>query len=309
MTLLVDAIRGYAPSFDDTIYPTDIYFYLLKKVRKATSPDELGNALAHLVAWKDGKVRKDHTGPHTAYPNRSYRVERTKPKTLSPRHEAVLKSDAFFTWASAIRDADHFDATLIETLREQFPLWKSIVLPVFMLHCLRPAIYPLVDRYVIVVFNVLRAPYAAQFRPTNITLDAYEAYHQWWLTLMKEAEIHPLAAELNELKDIDSGIWAMGKSMFKHSNELRAFTEDDPEVTSSNSYETDRRPLPLAARGAKRLGTDSAEFKTRAVALWKGGRTQADAIQVAAEEMRITLKRSYSAYPGSHFNRWRKQGF
>jgi hypothetical protein len=25
--------------------------------------------------------------------------------------------------------------------------------------------------------------------------------------------------------------------------------------------------------------------------------------------MGITLKRSYSAYPGSHFDRWRKQGF
>jgi hypothetical protein len=41
MTLLVDVIRGHAPSFDDTIYPTDIYYHLLKRVREAHSSEEL----------------------------------------------------------------------------------------------------------------------------------------------------------------------------------------------------------------------------------------------------------------------------
>jgi hypothetical protein len=309
MTLLLDAIRGHVPSFDDTVYPTDIYYYLLKRVRETKSPDELGSALAHLLAWKDGKVRRDHTGPHVAYPNRSYRVERTKPNTLNARHEGVLRSEAFFTWALVIRDAEHFDATLIETLQEQFPLWTSIVLPVFVLHCLRPAIYPIVDRYVIAVFNILRPPYAAQFRPTRITVDAYEAYHQWWLQLMREAGIQPLSAELNELKEIDSGIWALGKSISKQAKELGASTEDDPELPAGKRREAGGSGTALATRGAERLGTDSKEFKTRAIALWQGGRTQADAVKVAAEEMGITLKRSYSAYPGSHFDRWRKQGF
>jgi hypothetical protein len=232
---------------------------------------------------------------------------------LSARHDGVLKSEAFFTWARVIRDAEHFDATLIETLQEQFPLWTSIVLPVFVLHCLRPAIYPIVDRYVIAVFNILRPPYAARFRPTRITVDAYEAYHQWWLQLMKEAGIQPLSAELNELKEIDSGIWALGKSMSKQAKELSTFTEDDaelaPEFAAGNRYASDGSRTVLAARGAASLGTDSREFKSRAIELWKAGRTQAEAIKVAAEEMGIALKRSYSAYPGSHFDRWRKQGF
>jgi hypothetical protein len=309
MTVLLDAIRGHAPSFDDTVYPTDIYYHLLKRVREANSPEELGSALVHLLAWKDGKVRRDRMGPYVAYANRSYRVERTKPNTLSTRHEGVLKSEAFFTWARVIRNAEHFDATLIETLQEQFPLWTSIVLPVFVLHCLRPPIYPIVDRYVIAVFNILRPPYAAQFRPTRITVDAYEAYHQWWLQLMKEAGIQPLSAELNELKEIDSGIWALGKSISKQVKELSAFTEDEPELAAGNRYVSDGSRTVLAARGAAPLGTDSKQFKARAIALWKGGRTQADAIRVAAEEMGIALKRSYSAYPGSHFDRWRKQGF
>jgi hypothetical protein len=218
MTLLVDAIRRHAPSFDDTVYPTDIYYHLLKRVREANSSDELGSALAHLLAWKDGKVRRDSTGPHTAHPHRRYRIHQIKPNTLSARHEKVLKSEAFFTWARPIRDAKHFDAALIESLQEQFSMWKTIVLPVFVLHCLRPPIYPIVDRYVVVVLNVLRPAHAAQFNPKRITVAAYEAYHQWWLQLMKEAEIPQLSAELNELKEIDSGIWALAKSIAKQAD-------------------------------------------------------------------------------------------
>lgn len=309
MTLLIDAIRGYAPSFNTTTYPLEIFYHLLKKVREADTPDELGSALSHLLAWKDGKVRTDHTGPHLAYPNRKYRVERTNPNTLNVRYERVLKSEAFFTWASVIRDAKHFDSRLVESLQEQVPLWTSIVLPVFVLHCLRPAIYPIIDRYVIVAFNVLRPPYMAQFRPMRITIEAYEAYHQWWIQLMKEAAIPPLSAELNELKEIDSGIWGLGESMSKHAHEFSTFADNDSESGTNNHPSSVAPRTAPATPGAEALGTDSKEFKTRAIALWRGGKTQADAIKAAAEEMGIALKRSYSAYPGSHFDRWRKQGF
>lgn len=309
MTLLVEAIRGYAPSFDDTIYPTDVYYHLLNQVREANSPEEFGNVLTHLLAWKDGKVRRDHKGPYTAHPNQSYRIERTKPNTLSARHEGVFKSEEFFAWARTIRTSEHFNAALIETLQQKFQLWASIVLPVFVLHCLRPPIYPIVDRYVIVVFNMLRPPNATQFRPKRITVDAYKAYHQWWRQLMKEAGIQPLSAELNEIKEIDSGIWALGKSISKQANELGQLSDDGLDFTDSDRHESSGPRALLAARGPERLGTDSKAFKARAIELWKAGRTQADAVRIAAEEMGLALKRSYSAYPGSHFDRWRKQGF
>ncbi len=307
MTLLVDAIRGYAPRFDDAIYPTDVYFHLLKRVREAQSPDELGTALVHLLAWKDGKVRRDLKGPHTAHPNRPYRIERTKPDTVSARHESVLTSQAFLSWARPIRTLEHFDVALIEDLQQQFPLWTSIVLPVFLLHCLRPAIYPIVDRYVMLVFNLLRPPYAPQFRPTRITMDAYDAYHQWWRQLMKEAGIPPLTAELNELKEIDSGIWALGKALAKQVMALGSLSDD--ELSGADPSQPSGPHIVVAVRSKKPLGTDSTEFKARAVELWKSGKTQADAIQMTAREMGIALKRSYSTYPGSHFDRWRRQGY
>lgn len=305
MNLLVEAIRGYAPAFDDVVYPTDVYYHLLKQVREATSAEALGSALIHLLAWKDAKIRRDSKGPYTFHPTRSYRIERTKPHTVSVRHEAILSSPEFFSWARPIRTAEHFDAALIEDLQQQFPLWTSIVLPVFVLHCLRPAIYPIVDRYVMVVFNLLRPPHAARFAPTRITMDAYEAYHQWWRQLMKEAEIQPLSAELNELKELDSGIWALGKAIANQATEASQRSGATTNALSTFSV-SQAGKTPWAGEA---LGTDSKEFKTRAIELWQGGRTQADAIQVTATEMGISLKRSYSAYPGSHFDRWRKQGF
>jgi hypothetical protein len=126
---------------------------------------------------------------------------------------------------------------------------------------------------------------------------------------MKEAEILQLSAEPNELKEIDSGIWALGKSMSKQAHAFGASTDNDAELSASNAQESDGRRTVVAARRAESLGTDSNEFKARAVALWGNGKTQAEAIQVAAEEMGIVLKQSYSSHPGSHFDRWRKQGF
>ena len=58
----------------------------------------------------------------------------------------------------------------------------------------------------------------------------------------------------------------------------------------------------------RQIGTDSPEFKQRAVELART-MTQKEAIQRAAGDFGIKLKPSYLRYPGSHFDRWRKQGF
>ncbi len=58
------------------------------------------------------------------------------------------------------------------------------------------------------------------------------------------------------------------------------------------------------------IGTGSKEFKSLAVEYKnKKGLTQGKAIKKAAEDLGINLKPSYLQYPGSHFERWRKQGF
>lgn len=91
------------------------------------------------------------------------------------------------------------------------------------------------------------------------------------------------------MKDIHSGIWALGKS-------ISSTAKDHIELGGGDAL-----PEP---NGQHAPGTDSKEFKTRAVELWKGGKTQANAIKTTSEEMGITLKQSYIAYPGSHCDRW-----
>jgi hypothetical protein len=262
----------------------------------------------HLLAWKDGKVRRDTKGLYeTRRPNISYRVEQTKPNTLGLRHEKILKSKEFFSWASKVRKTRHFDTGLIDELQEEFTLWKTIVMPVFLLHCLRPPIFPIVDRYVIVVYNIFQQAQAERANPKRITAKAYGKYHSWWLRVVNEAGIRPLSAEINQLKDMDSGIWALGKSISSRAKELiESMDEDLKESSNVVRGAGDGQPL---LEVEYTLGTESKEFKTRAIELWRQGKTQANAIQRAAQEMGISLKRSYVAYPGSHFDRWRKQGY
>lgn len=57
------------------------------------------------------------------------------------------------------------------------------------------------------------------------------------------------------------------------------------------------------------IDTGSEVFKRRAVELHKAGRTQGEAILEAAKQFKIDLSSSYTASPGSHFGRWRKQGY
>ncbi|TCF97863.1 hypothetical protein BZM26_28960 [Paraburkholderia strydomiana] len=96
MTMLVSLLHEYAKAFDDETYPTEVYFSLLSEVREARTPEELGNALCLALAWKDGKVRVDASGPFTAkFSNTRYRAERTKPHTLNDEHAKTLTSSAF----------------------------------------------------------------------------------------------------------------------------------------------------------------------------------------------------------------------
>ncbi|WP_152570809.1 hypothetical protein [Massilia sp. LC238] len=56
------------------------------------------------------------------------------------------------------------------------------------------------------------------------------------------------------------------------------------------------------------VGTGCGAFKRRAVELHRSGKPQSQAIIEAARELDINLPASYIDHPGSHFDRWRKQG-
>jgi|GEM_PF-4999761 len=299
MTLLTALIQNLAADFDDKKYPSDVYLHLLEEVRTANTRLQLGEALAQALAWKDGKIRRDPAGPHSVSTSGTrYRAEQTRPNTFCERHRQVLCSEEFFTWAARIRAMQHFDVAVIRDLERKFQLWSetAVVIPVFLLHCLRPQVFPIVDRWVLLAYNLLEAnPNVSPEARLQASIEEYAGYQSWWLRLLAEAGLGPLSAQINQLKVIDEGLWVFGKR-------AAAFAKDV--ATASNGVEES-----VSQHAPSMLGTDSKEFRQRAIAIRNSGKTQSQAIKDAAAELGIELKPSYSKYPGSHFERWRKQGF
>jgi hypothetical protein len=295
MSVLIRSLRELALEFDDGRYPSDVYFHLLGMVRDASTAEAMGGALAQMLAWKDGKVRRDQSGPHVTTGGATrYLVGMPKPNTYSARHAAILSSDAFFAWAADVRKIEHFEPALIGQM-QQFGLWNSVVIPVMVLHALNPRIFPIVDRWVLLAHRLL-CPSAQEGAGMAMSVDSYIAYQPFWLDLLAEAQLAPMSAQLGQLKELDAGLWVLGKrAAALCAGALVQEADGDDTADDSTAH-------------APALGSDSEQFKRRAVALRNEGRTQAQAIREAAAEFGIDLKPSYLRYPGSHFDRWRKQG-
>lgn len=293
MSILIKLIRSKAKNFNDNIYPTSVYYYLLDKVRQAQTANELGDALIHALAWKDGKIRMAIDGPHVIQASGlRYTVSRARPNTLSERHETILRSDEFFNWAGETRHIDYFDPGSINILCERFQLWSSIVIPVFILHCLRPQVFPIIDRWVLRAFCFINND---DLKGIKVTSASYTSYQGWWLELLAESGLSPLCAQINQLKEIDAGLWVLGKQLA----DLEG--KESGDLSDLDEHQNGAESAPVT-------GTDSDVFKRRAVELSKT-MTQREAIQQAAGELGIKLKPSYLKYPGSHFDRWRRQDF
>lgn len=302
MTLMIELISSVAEAFDGQSYPEDIYYFLLEKVRSAANPEDLGFALGHLLSWKDGKIRRDPAGEFEAsMAGVRYKVSKARGNTWGPRHQQILASPQFFAWACQVRTLQHFDAGLIPAMHQQFRLWSenAIVLPAFLLHCLRPQIFPILDRWVLLAHALYANPRDLA-PPPKASLASYQRYQEWWLQILQEAGIAPLGAPLNQLKRIDAGLWALGKRAAQLA----------PTIPLGDSSDLDEQDAsaPAQAVSPATLGTDSLAFKQRAVALRNEGLTQREAILQAGAQLNIELKPSYLAYPGSHFDRWKKQG-
>ncbi|WP_374091011.1 hypothetical protein [Methylomicrobium lacus] len=303
MTVFSDLLDSFSGSFDDKTYPLEVYFHLLDRVRNSRSPIELGEALSSLLAWKDGKVRLSEAGTELInVSGKRYSVERPKPNTLGPRHEGILKSQEFFAWAKNVITISYFDPSLINVLTAgRFNLWSSVVIPAFLLHCLRPELFPIIDRWVFLSYLFVHNKQNKNLKPT---IEDYHNYQKWWQKVV--VEYYPTEANITpqQLKAVDSSLWALGKCIYS----LGKMDEMPSEISDlEESLPIDKFSTPSAKAT---VGTESDVFKRRAVELSRS-MTQLNAIKQAALELGIDLSStpSYVKYPGSHFDRWRKQGF
>ncbi len=299
MTIFSDLLENFSDDFDNKTYPTNVYFYLLKKIKLANSPEELGVALSHMLAWKDGKVRLSNSGSELMeITGLRYSISSPKPNTLNQNHIDVLKSNDFFNWAKKVQDHNSFDNKLITELNKKFNLWATIVIPAFLLHCLNSRHYPILDRWVLNSYAFFKND---PNKNLNATLDNYIGYQIWWKQVLIEVYPDSFILTDEQLKAVDASLWALGKHLYSLQGNLGRYLSDVGDLDE----------LPIKATSTPiTVGTDSDIFKRRAVELSKLF-NQRNAIKQAAEEFGIDLscKPSYLQYPGSHFDRWRKQGF
>jgi hypothetical protein len=300
-SLFSNILDSFAEGFDDQTYPSVFYFYLLDKIKNSNTPEDLGKYLTAALCWKDGKVRQNNAGDWVIESSgQRFSVGNPKPNTLGPRHEEILKSKEFFDWTKSIVDIGYFDHSLIDVINNRFGLWRSVVIPAFLIHCIRPSIFPIIDRWVLLTY---RFAHNNPSRDLSPTINDYRDYQAWWTKIVAEVYPNQIAATPQQLKKIDSSLWTIGKHLFALEKKLETVT------STSDLEESTEIVSPLAVSVSLSIDTDSDIFKRRAFELAKS-MNQREAIQKTAAEYGVDLssKPSYLKYPASHFDRWRKQG-
>ena len=280
-------IEAWSNQYDEEKYSTDFFLGLLKKVKESDNPEDLGHRIIKLIHWKDGKVFKSDN-KDLVVNGIGYSLSPAKPNTYNPaKHKEILLSDAFYKWASEVRNENRFSPNFIEALRgSPFYLWgrSSIVIPTFVMHVLSPKVYPLFDQH---VERAKRALLAQKLNrdSTQLDLEAYISYKSFFSDLVLS---YAQNGSLEHYREVDKALWSFGKwlKMYNHSSNNSG---KKSLITTAGTYKPDLT------------------FKKRVLELIEDGVTQKEAIEKAASALGVVLPDSYYLYPGSHIHRWRKQ--
>jgi len=223
-----------------------------------------------------------------------------KPNTYdSKRHDPIFQNVVFLNWAKEIMQRESFKSEVVSELTEGFKIWssKSIILPSFLVHILNPRIFPLYDQHVERSRRFFSA-LSLNNNAVSLSLSDYEAYHKFWFQLLTDLGIQPNKASLELLKNVDNALWTIGK-----------YLKFDTKKQSSKSF-IENTLFPEASPMETKYNTSSPEFKNLVLSYCNTGSVpQQRAMEKASKKLNITLPDSYLKYPGSHIDRWRKQGF
>jgi hypothetical protein len=283
-------VDSWSKKFNSDKYPTDFYLYALDGVRAAEDEEQLRLHIVRLLHWKDGKVRLNAEG-EIKLGGVAYLLRSTKPNTYSSdAHDIKLGSRAFYDWSKSIRTSECFSIDHIVAIKERFGLWPgtSIVLPIFILHALNPRVFPIFDQ------NVERARRFFAALPYNrssadLGIENYLDYRQFWLEMVNGLGMDASQTDYSLLKLLDDAMWAIGKHL-----KLRTTVDTEAEKQISS------------------IGNViSPKFKNRVLSLIQEtpSVTQKQAMQRTAQDFCVQLPLSYLRYPGSHIDRWRRQGY
>jgi hypothetical protein len=295
MSLLLKIMDSWATRFDDSKYPRDFYLQMLASLSTAQESEKMGRCVIRMLQWKDGKVQLDPNGNVTVNGFR-YAIRRTKPNTYDPKvHDAVFFSNRFFVWTQEVKKRRDFSSDLIGQVSGH-GLWPrtSLVIPTFLLHILNPRVFPIFDQHVERARRFLMGQ-GLNASSVSLRLDDYAQYTLFWFELLSDLSIDVTTVEYGRVKHVDEALWAMGK----HLKQTQKAGMAQPTVFNGALSGTARHDS---------VTTSSPEFKN-AVLTYASSMRQSAAMEHAAREFGIHLPGSYLQYPGSHINRWRRQGF
>jgi hypothetical protein len=174
-------------------------------------------------------------------------------------------------------------------------LWPStaLVIPAFLLHILNPRVFPIFDQHVERARRLLTSR-DLNLSSVDLRIHDYAEYSLFWVGLLSDLRINIETAEYGHVKRVDEALWAMGKHLKQIQKAKLPHSRGIKEI--------------LTAVHCGRFNTSSPEFKN-AVLQHAGNMRQSEAMKQAAKELGVHLPHSYLKYPGSHINRWRRQGF
>ena len=127
-------------------YPLPFYNYFLEKIKTCKNPDELFDCLFTMLHWKLGVVRASatkETGNSVSIGGLTYAWSDLQGDF------GKLKTDAdFLKQCFSFRDGKIGDTTFYDYMKKRMIFKSGIVLFVFIIHLLRPAQYPMIDKHV-----------------------------------------------------------------------------------------------------------------------------------------------------------------
>lgn len=195
-----DFVKLWEPRYDMQKYPLDFYMRHIAHARNAKKPEQLREDLLALLHWKDGKTLSFVPGEDHA-----------KPYTLNPI--ITLTNAGLADFAQTFQDLAQADENDVTACKESFrvilsSMWKSVVIPAFLLHVARPNRLPIIDQHTIRAFLALTHGKVVE-KPT-ITWDIWSDYVNFFQDAVVAAGY---GHDSEERCNVDRALFAWGKSL------------------------------------------------------------------------------------------------
>jgi hypothetical protein len=204
-------VEYWSKKFDESKYPPEFFAYHSARLAAGMPVEEFKETLIALLHWKDGKADLYSPISYTAKPNIINPV-----KSLELQQAQNLMK-VFFEFRAQPELTDR-GLSFYNYLQR---LWRTTVIPVFIMHIARPTEVPIVDQHVIRAIRFLRGN-SLHVQNTDVTWTDFETYYDFFVNAVAESDL--------DRRLTDMALWAWGKELkrFISPNEGEKTTDNEP---------------------------------------------------------------------------------